>query len=272
MMLAASAFTNFGGGCFAMYRNYFRPLGLLALTVVIWVLLTIEGLFFPVRLIGSLLLIAFLPGYALFSILFRRDALDLTDLAAFVVSFSLGIAILGGILLNLSPFGLSAEGWRLWLAGFTIVALLVSLFRVEAKSDDFAGAHRRPHNLSTSQMMIFAAAIVLFGMSIAIAYEGDRNRPKEEFSQAWLFFQNEAQGLVVMGLNNLESETNSYRIVLLATGTSVHEWEVTLETQESWQVNYLVPRHFLDASELSLVVYRAGETEIYRTATLRLWD
>ena len=255
-----------------MFGNYLRPLGLLALTIVIWVLLTIEGLFFPVRLIASLLLIAFLPGYALFSILFRRDALELTDLMAFVISFSLGISILGGILLNLTPFGLSAEGWRLWLAGFTIVALMISLFRVEAKADEFAGTHRRPHNLSTSQIMIFAAAIVLFGMSIAIAYEGDRNRPKEEFAQSWLFFQDEAQGAVVMGLNNLETQTNNYRIVLLASGTTVHEWEVTLEAQESWQVNYLVPRHFLDASELSLVVYRAGETEIYRSTTLRLWN
>lgn len=254
-----------------MNPNFLRPLALLALTVVIWVLLTIEDLFFPIRLLASLLLIGFLPGYAMFSVLFRRDALNLTDLLAFAAGFSLGITILGGIILNLTPFGLSAEGWRLWLAGFTIIALMISLFRLDNKAagDGIPATNRRPHNLATSQMMIFAAAIVLFGMSLAIAYEGDRNRPTEEFSQLWLFWQDQGRGIASLGLNNLESQTNEYRVALLSSGTTVHEWDLQLASKEIWQVNYQIPSHFLSSSsEVRLIVYRAGESEVYRSTTL----
>lgn len=253
-------------------NNYMRPLGLLALTIVLWVLLTIEGLFFPVRLIASLLFIAFLPGYAMVSVLFRRDALDITDLAAFTVSFSLGITMLGGIIMNLTPFGLSEAGWRLWLAGFTIVGLTISLFRIETKADDYGGTNRRPHNLSTSHLMIFAAAIVLFGMSIAIAYEGDRTRLKEAFSQLWLLWRDEAQGAVDMGINNLESQTQSYRLVLFSGGAIIHEWDITLEAEESWQVLYVIPRHFLQTTEIRLVLYHADSEEAYRSVNLRIGE
>src|SRR4051794_12377385 len=78
------------------------------------------------RTLCVLPLVFVLPGYALVAVVFPNGALGYAERILFSVGMSLAIAIFGGLLLNLLPWGLQATPWAILLAGTTLIGCLVA--------------------------------------------------------------------------------------------------------------------------------------------------
>ena len=82
----------------------------------------------PLRVLSSLFLILFAPGYALVSVLFPRKD-DLTGIERFTLAIVLSIAvtIFDGFVLNYTYFGFCTESIVISLSAFSIATLLISI-------------------------------------------------------------------------------------------------------------------------------------------------
>jgi hypothetical protein len=75
-------------------------------------------------------LVLFLPGYALIGLIyFKRDELDYLSRIAFSFVLSLAIAMLVGLVLNLTPFGITIIAVAISLAALTISLLFLAVLR-----------------------------------------------------------------------------------------------------------------------------------------------
>src|SRR5438067_5670942 len=87
----------------------------------------------------TLPLVLVLPGYALTSALFPGRSLGVPERLVFSLSLSLAIAILGGLALNLTPWGLGTDSWAVLVASITLVACAVALIRRRGQSISTSG-------------------------------------------------------------------------------------------------------------------------------------
>src|SRR5262245_29747154 len=92
-------------------------------------LLMLIGLPVLVTAAAGALLGLVLPGYALVRAMFPYGRTDPFERVALILGVSVSVAISGGFLLHLLPFGLSAGSWGLLLAGITVAACVASVRR-----------------------------------------------------------------------------------------------------------------------------------------------
>src|SRR5437868_3690690 len=101
-----------------------RSIDLLLVVVgaAISVSVTFLGLNTPIlRLIFAAPLIALLPGYALVAMLFADRSLEIMQRIALSIALSVATTLLGGFVLNLSVWGMTADSWSIYLGGVTVV-------------------------------------------------------------------------------------------------------------------------------------------------------
>jgi len=84
----------------------------------------------PIRIILGLLLVLFLPGYALIATLFpRKDDLDGIERVALSFGLSIAITPLLGLGLNYTPFGIRLTPVLIVLSVFTIALAIGAYVR-----------------------------------------------------------------------------------------------------------------------------------------------
>src|SRR5438105_2536956 len=97
----------------------------------------ILALFVPPNIVLGILALPFvciLPGYALASAVFAKRALGIPEYLVFSLGLSLVIIILGGLVLNSTPFGLRASSWTVFLGCFTLCACSIALVRRQGQT------------------------------------------------------------------------------------------------------------------------------------------
>ena len=89
--------------------------------------ITVPASWLPLRVV-TLPLVFILPGYALTCALLPTVKFGAER---FVLSLGLSLAavIVGGLLLNLTPFGLQTDSWAILLGGITLGASAVAIVR-----------------------------------------------------------------------------------------------------------------------------------------------
>ena len=221
---------------------------------------------------------ALLPGAALgWSVRRGRPhPLDLVPAAALAVA----TVPLGGLLLNVLPFGVAAGSWLILGAGLLVVAWLLP----EGRLHHF-GTARLP-----SVPSLRALAMLGVGLSLTVAafvVAGNRGPASPEpFTQVWLVPATDLDGgaaaagdgpgssgatgsaAAELGIVNLEGGATRYRVELYLDGTAVGTWQdLELPAGGTWQV--AVPEAVPDGSLLEARVYLAGGDQPHRIA--RLW-
>jgi uncharacterized membrane protein len=84
----------------------------------------------PVRIILGLILVLFLPGYALIATLFpRKDDFDGVERIALIFGLSIAISPLLGLALNYTPFGIRLSPVLIVLSVFTVSLALCAYVR-----------------------------------------------------------------------------------------------------------------------------------------------
>src|SRR5947209_13497361 len=92
----------------------------------------------PFRIL-TLPLVLLLPGYALTSALLPRQTLGIAERLLLSLGLSLTIVILGGLVLNQTPFGLAKSSWAVLLTGITLSACIVAFIRRQGETISTAG-------------------------------------------------------------------------------------------------------------------------------------
>jgi hypothetical protein len=221
-----------------------------------------------IRIAATLPLVILLPGYALTSALFARQARELPAHLLLSVGLSLAITILEGLALNLTPWGLQAVSWALALGGTTIAAGAVALLRGRRAARSPAAPAAGP--TIRQSLMIGASALMLLA-AITIASSPAPQEGLEGYTSLWMVpAPTGSPGALQVGVSSLEFATTRYRLQLEADGQVIHEWPtILLEPSQTWEADAIVRPELLRAGPVKAVLYRLdAPAQVYRHA---LW-
>ena len=232
------------------------------------------------RTLVALPLSMVLPGYAVIDAAFSHDALGTAERIALSLGLSLLLGVVGGVVLDWTPWGLRAGSWIVLLGGVTIGACLYALAWPHADADgdeggaslvaraehqSFAGSRAR---LVRDGVLLALAAGIAAGAAW-VATDGAQVR-REGFSELWLLPLDDSQRTVQVGLRSEELASTEYTVRLVADGTTVlRSDQVRLEPGGQWEATVDVAASET-VSEVEALVYRADDpTQPYRRAHLR---
>lgn len=259
----------------------------LTLLLVPLALLT-EG---PLRVGLGLLFLLFFPGYTLIAALFsRRDSFDMVERV--VLSFALSIAIvpLIGLVLNYTPWGITTHSVVVTTVLFIILASAAALYRRwrVAKEERFEiRLHigrlewKRWSKLNTALSAVLVLSVL--GTIGVLVYTVDTLKERDRFTEFYvLSSQGTADGFpqellvgqpgeVILGLENHEHQTTTYRIEAWIAGTKIQDiGPISLTDGEKWEEKFtFVPTSAGQDQELDFWLYKGAESEIYRE--VHLW-
>ena len=224
----------------------------------------------------TLPLVLVLPGYALTSALFSRQALDVPKRLVFSLGLSLVVVVLGGLVLNLTPFGLRASSWAVLLGGIILAACAVTFIRRRRQSIPAAGW---PGVLSSGftfrqGLLLGLAGLIVCG-AFAVSIIGAERQPYPGFTQLWILPAGGAntKNAVRLGVSNMESTAMEYRLAVNVNSKVVKEWpSIDLNPNEKWEATLLLPQTgHAGTAKVEVDLYRAdAPATIYRHVMLWL--
>ncbi|MHB1131384.1 MAG: DUF1616 domain-containing protein [Chloroflexota bacterium] len=215
----------------------------------------------------AVLLVFFLPGYALGELLSPRAPAGGLARALLAVGLSLASTALGGLALQFSPLGIQTASWVVWLSGLTLFAGSLALVRPRP-ARDAAGTGM---TVGLPDFALLALAGSLAVLAVGVSYAGAVRFASPGATQLWLV-QPQGQGpnAVVVGVWNREGETSTYTLQVLAGNRVVRQWPaIELEAGEQWEVAFTLPAEVSAAQSVEALLYIADSNGVYRRAILR---
>jgi uncharacterized membrane protein len=251
----------------------------------------------PVRVPVGLVMVLFLPGYALIAALFPRDD-DLDGIERVALSFGLSIAVvpLIGLGLNYTPWGIRLTPVVVSLSIFTIVLLAAAHLRratLPAK-ESFSVPFRRSLSSLKEEMtteetsrvdkiLTVILVIAIISSISALVYVIVTPKQGEKFTEFYILgpggmaydyptiVASGENSTVIVGIVNHEYELVNYTMLLEFNNATIMEMEAALDHNETWErpVSYALDDPG-DDQKLEFLLYREGNfTAPYRD--LHLW-
>lgn len=212
------------------------------------------------------------PGLAVTAALLPPQQLGSAEhlLAVFVTSIAL--AVIGGIVLNATPWGLQPLSWAALLGGVTVAAALVALVRLRARrmragdrprgrrSASTRGAEYAASapQLPTARLALPIVALVLLGMGVYVARMPAPADRFQGYTTLWMAPNAEqvAPGARI-SVQSAEFEPTSYRLEVRVNGQVTGVWpDLTLAPNQSWQTQIALPEVGGNGMELEALLYR----------------
>ena len=225
--------------------------------------ITVPANWLPLRIL-TLPLVFILPGYALTSALLPTQKFGIER---FVLSLGLSLAavIVGGLLLNLTPFGLQTDSWALLLGGITLAACAVTIARRRRQgvsNSAFEWHSLREWRPDLRHGLFIGLALLLVGGAVAFSIIGAQQQPRKGFTQLWLLPAgggSQAKNVVSLGISNMETQDMSYRLTVNMDGKLIKEWpSITLNTGQQWKATLTLPQPgHVGAARVEAILYRS---------------
>jgi uncharacterized membrane protein len=247
-----------------------------------------------IRTVLGLLLILFLPGYALITSLFpKRDDLDTIERLALIFGLSIAITPLIGLALNYTPFGIRLDPILASLTGVTLLLSAVAYLRrmKTAEEDrfrvDFGGFFRGLMEgfQGESKTGKILSVILILSIVLAIAttaYIIVKPKEGESFTEFYILGSGgkasdyptnltaDQEGNVIIGIVNHENKKTSYQLVVTSNNTVLKEQTVTLADGEKMEIPFNFTAGAPGERKLEFLLYKLPDNNnIYRS--LHLW-
>ena len=243
--------------------------------VAITLVFTVRSDNVPVRIL-ALPLVLVLPGYALTSALFVGQAFGIIERLVFSLGISLVIVISGGLLLDVTPFGLGSDSWAVLLGGITLAASIVTLVR--RRRQNVSAPHwwgSKGIGLTFRQGLLLGMAAAIVCAAIAVSIIGAERQSYPGFTQLWILPVSGAtrKDTVLLGVRNMEKAAMEYHLRVKVDGKLVKRWPaIDLKPGEKWEAALVIlPAKHVGSTEVEAVLYRADDpTTIYRHVVLWL--
>jgi len=218
----------------------------------------------------------FLPGYAILAATLPHSTLDKAERVLLSLGVSLVVTILGGLILNLTPWGLQSLSWAVWLGGVTLTACLIALLRRPASLRQ--PGLLRPRfsagqlaGLTLAGLVLIATAVVTL-RAVALASDYAAAYPAVEVVQLWAVPQTvDGQHALRIGIANHTTEMATYRLRLQQASRVLEEWPIiTLPPGEAWNTRLTLPDDLSTALPVDALLYRQGAPIAFRRAQVWL--
>jgi uncharacterized membrane protein len=217
-----------------------------------------------VRVLVALPFVLVLPGLALTAALFPTGALDVAERLLFSLGLSLAITALGGLVLQLTPWGLRSASWALLLGLVTLAAGAAAFLRRRGRPrPEMIGQSRR--GLSGAQALCCALAALVLAGAMAVTVRGAQDQVPVGFTQLWIVPAGGDQSSVELGLSNREPDTTGFRVQFEVDGKVRRTWAPTLASGATWSETVPLPTDIPQTATIEAVLYRADSPDtVYR--------
>jgi uncharacterized membrane protein len=182
-----------------------------------------------------------IPGYVLSQALLPLGSRDPVERVLLTLSISITVDILGGLLLNVLPWGLQAKTWIILLSLVTFLSCAIAWRRRNNDTPTLSLSIKLQGNLL--QVAICLLAIGFVGLSLLFSSQGVKNQPTPGFTQLWALpvASNDTTGTIQIGVRNMEKTTQIYNVKVLINDKLAHEYlGRTIQFEQSWQETLLV--------------------------------
>jgi uncharacterized membrane protein len=237
------------------------------IVAIVAVVLTLAMINIPViQLLVGIPLVVFIPGYVVIAALSVNARLEKEESLLYGVGMSLLITAIGGLLLNLTPFGLTASSWAVFLGLVILIADLVMVVRHPSQPV------KQPHfpiKLSWSQSLMLLLAVIIIGVAFVISGQ-NISQNATRFTQLWLLPDSKTAGTVQCGISNDEGIPVQYKLQLqMLDGQLLHEWPtIALNAGEQWTGEYALTAG--QNGPVQAVLYRLDKPDtVYRHVFLQ---
>lgn len=221
-----------------------------------------------------------LPGYALSEALIAPSAFGLPERIVLGLGMSLGIAVLGGLALNLTPWGLQPFSWAILLGGVTLVATAVAFRsrslvgpRYPDPEDDTIAKRRsrRPARLDPRSTVLFGLAVLTVIAALSVAYVGAVKQPFQGFTQLWMLpGESAGPNVLLLGISNHEPMETTYQLELRLDDQVIRRWpSIDLRAGAQWETTITLSQGEYGTGQLEAVLYRSSVPDVpYRRVHL----
>jgi hypothetical protein len=228
--------------------------------------LPLEGV--PIRGLLAAPLVFVLPGYALTAALFPRT-LDWAEWLLFTLGLALAITALGGLVLNVTPWGLNAQSWATLLFGVTAVASLVAIYRRRRLEDQASEDQARSVQASVgvTSALAMGCAALLAGGAMWLAHTPVPQQPEQGYTLMWsLPVADAGANGIRVGVRNFEPVPTSYALRIVAGGQTIQQFAIDLEPVDGWEADVSLPT--ADPGPIEALLYRADAPDVVYRRTL----
>jgi len=211
-------------------------------------------------------LVLVLPGYAVMAAAWPSPGRSRSDRVVLTLGSSIALAILGGLLLNFTSWGLERKSWAALLAAVTLVAAGVAVAQRERAGPP---ARLLSSRWSAGPLLVLALAALIAVAAVGISRQGAlRAQSGERFTQLWMLPSPGKQALQI-GLANREGAAERYRLVVRAAGRPLATFgEVDVAAGDRWEQRVQLPAALPPHTRVQADLYRADRPGmVYRHVT-----
>ena len=253
---------------------------------------TLSGTF--VRTILGVLLVLFIPGYALIAALFpRRDDLDGIERAALSFGLSIAVTPLIGLVLNYTPWGIRLDPILTSLVYFTLIMVVVAFLRRRRLSAEerfavpfhgfFRGLKASSRVRSRTEGMLSVILIIAILVAIGTAaYVIVNPKQGEKFTEFYILGPDGKasnyptnltagqQGKVIIGVVNHEYSTTDYQLMVKMNNNITQTQTFSLQNNEKKEIMFTFNATPPGQNKLQFLLYKSpNNSSVYRS--LHLW-
>ena len=239
---------------------------ILALVLII---LAVLGLHPPIfQAILAIPFVFFVPGNALVRVIFPRDDLKWMERFLLAIGLSLGVTILSGLVLNITPWGLQADSWLLILSAFTLEASGIAIGR----------RWRMPASVTTlprfyfplRQIGLLGLATVLIVFALKLTFTPRAAEGIQGYTSLWILPEAESNpASLIIGIHSQESAPTQYVLQITFNGQLLQEWSaISLAPGEQNLKSISRPA---ESGLIDATLYRADSLgSVYRRVSITL--
>lgn len=223
-----------------------------------------------VRALCTLPLVLVLPGYTLVEAVFPVNTLEGIERLLFSLGISIAVAIVCGLVLNWTPWGLQATAWAISLGGVTLGAHTVAARRRAGA----ACAARQSHiqiQLDARPWILFGVAVAIAAGAIVVARAGAARQQSPGFTQLWMVPSGTTDRPAArLGVRDMETRVERVRLRITLGRRVVREWPLlTLHPGGTWETALALPTTWSSATPVEAKLYRSDDpTVVYSRVVL----
>lgn len=207
------------------------------LTLVTFISRTLTGATdFPAWFLPfGILMALFIPGYTLtLAILPQMDRATILLLS---LGISISMDIMGGLILNYTPWGLQSVSWAVWLSCISLLGCIIAVYHRSLLPKATATRSAIPR-LDWKVIASFFLSGILIIVAIIIA-RNSAIQAGTVFTQLWAIPGTDDNGYTIqIGIRNQELYTMQYKLYVDSRGATLNQWpDIVLAPGEAWTIS-----------------------------------
>jgi hypothetical protein len=212
---------------------------------------------------AGLLLAFVLPGVALGALL--RDRLSAAERLVLPAALSLATIVLGGLLLDVAGLRLTRTTWTALLVAVTVLATAFGYLR--GRGAGFGGTRRSwPGTAAVTRVAApLALGVAVLAVATWVSFDSARTQAPAAVTALSVVPAGDTADhrTVVVGLTSGERAATDFTVRVDGADDFESTVDVALEHAGSWRRTLTIP-----SGDVTVELYRAGESEPYRSAFL----